>query len=958
MALPDNLTFHSWQRSSLLDEGARSGGRLRATLNLTMTDQATGNTATGAIPYGFVGAADITCIQRSAIKHLAPAPFTPDAEVTKFPHVDFWDADFPWRYTPRARANDQVPPWLVLLAGTVDELQVAGTVVNVTTDAPLRPVDLAREGHLWAHVQYDGVRKTSRVLCARRDLPANSECVAVLVPTFGETGEPIWIAEGATSVRRQFGPTGVLTALFSWRFWTASEGDFETLATALRIREAGQTGLATLRYRRAAQPGADPVKADLQIRGAITSMKLPPDSDEEEATARRVAADLAVLTADVGGPDKPALSMPAYGRPWLPDPKAIQAGWPHELNTDPRNRGIAGLGVWMGIEAQEALMDAAVQQAGALREAGQLINHLAFGLASSGSLWTRRLPTNPRQRLRVLGPMMDRLTDESGARALDRVTALPSPFPPSFFSGAGQRILRSRSGHTRHLAGYEGGFDVSLATTSVNQPDPQPQKAPDGLPHIDHFASELGVSVPDDFLGLDTGRLAFLMEVIERALEEFTRHFLEERSHLLAAGAADEIPNLRNRLGEELLAAIDAILSEDNFPCPVDTMLESITSGFDIGSYWQFSGWALADALFRDRLLEGLRDQLWRCLGRDQCEGEWVVPGTDDLLGCNDVIDMMPPPPPPLHRPIDIDGLVGGLVGLLDPRLPDAPARLRVCGRLEGVDCSRLVPTEYPIGLDFPTWDLLRQYEKEWLLPGARSLPPDSITALQTNPAFIDAFMTGINAQFLAEMRWRDLAVEHTCTPLRMFWGQVDSTTGQRKADIEPIWTWAAAPGENLGSLQHQTLKPDNPANASGSRLVIAFHTDLFRRYPSTLVYLVRTQTGPDHDAAVVDPLLKATPELDMPAGANPETWRQNRVFLGPVFSGAIKPDLVFFTFDIAPSDLEQYWLVLDEPPAELRFRAVPALQGSSAAEHAKLTLDTPTRVAIDGKELRAMGMA
>ena len=93
-----------------------------------------------------------------------------------------------------------------------------------------------------------------------------------------------------------------------------------------------------------------------------------------------------------------------------------------------------------------------------------------------------------------------------------------------------------------------------------------------------------------------------------------------------------------------------------------------------------------------------------------------------------------------------------------DSRLSDPPAQVRLCGRLTGIDCSWLIPPEFPIGLDFPTWDLRRTYEKEWLLPGARSLEKDSITALQTNPAFTDAFMVGINTQFMSEMRWRDRA--------------------------------------------------------------------------------------------------------------------------------------------------------------------------------------------------------
>ncbi|XTR52343.1 hypothetical protein ACOM2C_02135 [Pseudarthrobacter sp. So.54] len=69
-----------------------------------------------------------------------------------------------------------------------------------------------------------------------------------------------------------------------------------------------------------------------------------------------------------------------------------------------------------------------------------------------------------------------------------------------------------------------------------------------------------------------------------------------------------------------------------------------------------------------------------------------------------------------------------------------------------------------------------------------------------------------------------------------------------------------------------------------------------------------------------------------------------------------LTPDLVFFTFDVAPATLADYWLVLDEPPAELRFRipANPEIAVNSAALAAAL-LDEPTRVAISGAELLKM---
>jgi hypothetical protein len=354
----------------------------------------------------------------------------------------------------------------------------------------------------------------------------------------------------------------------------------------------------------------------------------------------------------------------------------------------------------------------------------------------------------------------------------------------------------------------------------------------------------------------------------------------------------------------------------------------------------------------QQQLHDWLRRAIRQCMARRRCE-DIMGHQQDNALSCNDLLDNLPAEPAPDQRPIDLGRLSDALFGALDPRKPDAPGRLRLCSMLVGVDCSRLIPPEFPIGLDFPTWTLLKKYDQEWLLPGASSLEKDSITALQTNPTFIDGFMVGINTQFMSEMRWRDLAVARTCTPLRMFWGQVDYTTQKRQPDIQPLAEWAKAPADPLGALSHQSIQPHDPGNASGSRLVVVFRSDLFRRYPSTLLYLVKP--APDED---VDALLKSPPLLDMPEGeADAEKWRKNRKFFGPIFAGTLTPELTFFAFDVTPSEVNLYWLVLDEPPTELRFRNDQPLNIANAATFADSTIDKPTRVAISGAELERQGL-
>lgn len=944
--MPDEgeLLFRSWQRNEIFDRAVRQGPRLAGTLGLTLTDTATSQFASEDAHFTLMAAADIGGIKPGAIKHLAPAPFARDAETTKLVHLDLWDADLPWRYTPLPADGEVVHPWLALLVGTADELRVDGGSVTLVADSVLLAHNL-EESHRWAHTQEAGGATISRILSPRGTEPGSPglqpqrEHVAVLVPTFNEAGEWMWTPGGA----RQFGARGSLPAFHSWRFWTAEAGDFESLATALRVLPARDVGKATLHYRRQVpQDGVD-IDATLEVRGAITSLQQPETPQEE--VVRVVKKDLDGLNDEAEG----TIGLPHYGRPWLPDPDAFEAGWPHDLNDDPRLRGSAGLGVWMGVQAQEALMDAAVAQAGALREAGQRVGQLALGLLAGGRLWDRRVPTEPHRRLALLGPMTARLPAAGGGTVLDRVTSGSSPLVPGQFSSAAQRLLRDRTATTRHLTdGGGGGVDRTAALTWANQPERPPDRAPDGVPHVDAVTAQLGLPALEELFELDDRWLEEVMTQIQELVDAYGEKYRD------GVRSGEDPLRLRPELAEPLLSELREILQarlEDRgLPCEGGTMLEQV--GAHVGGTFALAESVLAEDGSRLQLHDLLRSAIRHCMASNRCRE--LVGRRRRGFTCDDLVDHTPGPEPETQRPVDLVGLSGTVSQAVDPRAPRPPALVRLCSRLVGVDCSTLLPPEYPIGLDFPTWGLLKQYDREWLLPGADSLEKSSVTALQTNPTFVDAFMVGINTQFMSEMRWRDLAVARTCTPLRMFWGQVDHAERTREADIEPLAEWAKAPAEPIGALSHQSTKPHDPA---GGRLVLTFRSDLFRRYPATLVYLVKHR--PDDD---LDALLMSAPELERPAGpGDAETWRAERRFFGPVFAGTLTPELTFFTFDVTPSTLEQYWLVLDEPPTELRFGNHPlnrAIDMTSSATVATSALDQPTRVAIDGLALEQAGLA
>jgi hypothetical protein len=216
------------------------------------------------------------------------------------------------------------------------------------------------------------------------------------------------------------------------------------------------------------------------------------------------------------------------------------------------------------------------------------------------------------------------------------------------------------------------------------------------------------------------------------------------------------------------------------------------------------------------------------------------------------------------------------------------------------------------------------------------------VVSLQTNPTLVDAFLVALNAQFLAEARWRGLWVQRRFTPLRMFWGEINPGTGTREADIQPIAEWAKDLTKILGDKSHQTI---DPRDATGKKdLVILFRTELFRRYPGTLVYLME-KPATDND-------LKRVADFT-PAAANVAPKIH-----GPIFMGNVTTDVVFFIFNVDPGTLPDLWLMLDEPPAELRFRKLPyAVNPAGNLAFVPDCLDRPTRVAVDGKYLNREGL-
>ncbi len=194
--------------------------------------------------------------------------------------------------------------------------------------------------------------------------------------------------------------------------------------------------------------------------------------------------------------------------------------------------------------------------------------------------------------------------------------------------------------------------------------------------------------------------------------------------------------------------------------------------------------------------------------------------------------------------------------------------------------------------LPAPTYRYLTDYDKTRFLPGIDQIPNNTMTLLETNPRFIEAFLIGLNHEMNRELLWRDYPTDQRGTPFRHFWGWADG-----KADIDPIHTW-----NRTAALGSQTR-----GAGQGGQLVLLVRGEVLFRYPNSIVYAWRAEPDPTRPGKMrlkKDPV----PELDLKR---------------PVFAGQFSPDYTLAGFDLTDREVVEdsgWYFVLEEQPTEPRF--------------------------------------
>jgi hypothetical protein len=857
------------------------GGRLLGQVVLTAAIRETAVTRQGTASFEIAGPGDVQGLF-VAVRRMMPPPLTTDAENTLMAHVELTELDLPWRFTPKLANGRVLRPWIVLVVGTAGEIQLLPQNQALLSGDVLADHDLALSAR-WAHLQIDLVQGINDAALAGLSVAQLQQRVA---------------QDGGTAVARLMSPremqskTEYIAAIVpafnangSDR-WQGGSGPVQLPvyhSWTFRTGEAGdfKTLCAQLRAERTvgALGGADlrmyavAPPAATRIRGAISTV-----GGADAALPPPVTNATAALRAPGTDPrGRPIVGLPSYGEPWKTDPQATT--WGAGANNDPRHRAAAGLGLAAGIALQDDIVGAVVEQIGAAEVVNQRLSYVASGIAASASLWTRRLPASGDRQIALFWSAAARMVTDQGT-VLDRITAPDRPLPRALFSSAGRRILRRGPSRTRFAR--PGAADPAAVLRAANRCPPVPGRTAPGLLHADDLAKKLRLADPQNLVEPGRFNAEGLLQAFAAAIQGVSEPALRRRLDTLAARLQREHGRNRPLPTAEIVRLLVMLADWDRHRAEIDRLAA-------------------------------------------QLNAQRTAPTPTDIEGAARQIVTAAPDRP--CRPVDLDLLATDLRTAIDPTAPDAWIKVRVLGTIKGLPDQSTQPSEACTSVNLPAWRFLRDAAPDLLLPGVDQLARDRVYAFESNPTFVDAFLLGLNHQTLAELRWRNLRIASGCTPLRVFWGRIDGGGGALLDDIRGVALWPD--NSALGTAAHR------PAQVPPQNLILVFRTDLFRRYPDTIVSAIAAAVDGNGDPDFS--------EAAAPDGSGPREW--------PVFQGSIGEDVTFFGFPFTPQDAQNMWFVLEEPPPGYRFRS-SGTDAPNGADFARVRFNQPTRVLIRGGEI------
>ena len=196
--------------------------------------------------------------------------------------------------------------------------------------------------------------------------------------------------------------------------------------------------------------------------------------------------------------------------------------------------------------------------------------------------------------------------------------------------------------------------------------------------------------------------------------------------------------------------------------------------------------------------------------------------------------------------------------------------------------------------LDIPMYKPLVDRSTELFVPNLHLIEQNTVTLLETNQRFIEAYMVGLNHEFARELLWREYPTDQRGSYFRQFWDVSDvprrdrATDGAaaRGAEGHP----AAAPVVAASELGDHDHREQAARERGGARA----------RDPRRAAQEVsqRRDLRPEGDAG--RPKSDDRPDArTRPRSASSTPDEPDRARSTPLYEAKVEPDIYFFGFDL-----------------------------------------------------------
>jgi hypothetical protein len=791
-------------------------------------------TATVSRDVALYGPGDIVGIDPKAVVKVEPRHWITNFEANYLPYIEFYEEDFPWRYTPAApdTAKHRLRPWLALVVMKEDEFKDA----PVVSSRPLPAIEVTGQPEsifppteqlwAWAHVhinkdliqQEGNVASTdmdatrarlesllrnnpdhaySRLLCPRR-LEPDTGYHAFLIPSF-ESGRraglgldpapdnPAFFATLSSWADYTDRPASALHPVYRrWYFKTGTVGDFEYLVRLLKPRppdsRLGRRDMDTQK------PGSNvPGIAKPELNGVLRlggALKVPDEAltDDQEAEAQ------AYEDWDQPYPDDFQKALGSFIN--LTDDYARQ-GDPDPLITPPL------YGRWHAL-TERLLFEADGSD------------------APQNENWVHELNLDPRWRVpagfgtSVIQDKQEEYMDAAWEQVGDileanrriRLAQIAKEVSYIWHSRhlGPARILNEERGlilmapmQRRVIA---NGFTVSH-TIARSMVPPAALSAPlrRAIRPRDHVAQVLGFDSPK---GPER-----LIERINRGevgpapprLTPPDLPTVEDVSKGLEPGAlpSDLVRWLKRNRWAKWVLLVHLLLVAILLIVASVVVALAVAAGAVALFVWiarQERQMAVADAVlpagsspkeiqqlpsfpdFEIRDPDPSAPELQPSTDRDDSpEARRVKEALQDTHRLVSVSATLGRPP--IRMPISIAELADATFTAIDPEksIPAFTlASLTIPPQLVAINSERFREAMAYPEIDIPMYKPLLDISTEHFLPNIDKIPQNTITLLETNQRFIESYMIGLNHEFARELLWREFPTDQRGSYFRQFW--------------------------------------------------------------------------------------------------------------------------------------------------------------------------------------------